>query len=208
MPSGKAQLEIGFLNGKPEKAFFDEAHRILLEQARPADPAGIADRHRLMEFLALTITYLRGLGAGDQLANKLMVYYAALRDLDCGVTSPILTRRNLSHGAPLSSEIWRLRALLAIALDYLTRAGEPLADAAREVARTRGIEHLLSGQANDAKASVKKWRGELRRGEVTSDIAQIAWKESREQLASIDGAQGFRKEAVRLMALVRSELVR
>lgn len=102
MPPEKTRLEIGFLNGEPEKAFFDEAHRILLEQTRPAGPAGTADRHRLMEFLALTITFLRGLGAGDQLANKLMVYYAALRDLDLGVTSPILMKRDLSHGAPLA----------------------------------------------------------------------------------------------------------
>ena len=29
-PPKKTRLEIGFLNGEPEKAFFDEAHRILL----------------------------------------------------------------------------------------------------------------------------------------------------------------------------------
>jgi len=205
MPPKKSRLKVGFINGEPEKAFFDEAHRILLEPNQSTNPAAISDRRRLMEFIALTITYLRGMGAGNRLTNKLMVYYAALRDLDLGVTSPILMKHKLSHAAPLSSEIWRLRAILAIALDYLVRAGEPLSDAARTVARTQGIKRLLSEQASDAKASVKKWRGALSRG-AGSDIARIAWKASRKELAGIDGPQGFRDEAARLMALARDEL--
>ena len=207
MPPKQTRLDIGFLKGEPEEAFFDEAHRILLEANQSAATA-VADRHRLMEFIALTITYLRGLGAGDLLANKLTVYYAALRDLDNGITSPILMKRKLSHAPPLSSEIWRLRAILAIALDYMTRAGEPLADAARIVARTRGIKTLLSKQSNNsAEASIQKWRGELRRGKAP-DIAKIAWEESRKPLASIEGAQQFKEEGKRLMNLVRNELVR
>ena len=46
------------------------------------------------------------------------------------------------------------------------------------------------------------------RDEVASDLAKMTWKASREQLASIDGPREFRKEAARLMAHVRSELVR
>jgi hypothetical protein len=202
----KTRLEIGFLNGEPEKAFFDEAHRILLGPYRSADPAAIADRRRLMEFIALTLTYLKKMGAGDQFSDKVMLYYAALRDLDLGVTSPIFRARGLSHSAPLSSEIWRLRAILAIALDYLVLAKEPLPDAARLVARTPGIKRLLSEQSRDAKASVEKWRGSLRRGEVTNDAARLAWQASREKVASIDGPQGFRDEAARLIAVVRDEL--
>ena len=201
------RLEIGFQNGEPEKAFFEEAHRIVLEQVR-SEPISIAERRRLMEFLALSIAYLRGLGAGDALANKLTSYYAALRDLDDGVIAPMLLGRDLPHNPPLRSEIWRQRAILAVALDYLTRAGETLPDAAYIVSRTRGIRHLLSEQAKDAKASAKKWRGGLMRGETSSDIARSVWRESREQLATIDGAAGFRKEADRLIALVGSELVR
>jgi hypothetical protein len=207
-PPKKSRLEIGFLDGEPEKAFFDEAHRILLGPYRSADPVAIADRRRLMEFIALTLTYLKMMGAGDRLTDKLMVYYAALRDLDLGVTSPILMARGVSHAPPLSSEIWRLRAILAIALDYLVRANEPLEAAARKVARTPGIKRLLSEQARDPKKSVIKWRGSLRRGTVTNDAARRAWMASREKLASIDGPQGFRDEAARLIAVVRDELVR
>jgi hypothetical protein len=207
-PPQKSRLEMGFLSGEPEKAFFDEAHRILLGPFRSADPMAVADRRRLMEFIALTLTYLKMMGAGDRFTDKLMVYYAALRDLDLGVTSPILMARGLSHAAPLSSEIWRLRAILAVALDYLVRAGEPLEDAARKVARTPGIKRLLSGQARDAKASVKKWRGSLHRGALTNDAARMAWMASREKLASIDGPKGFKDEAARLIAVVRDDLVR
>jgi hypothetical protein len=205
-PPKKSRLEIGFLNGEPEKAFFDEAHRILLGPYRSADAAAIADRRRLMEFIALTLTYLKMMGAGDRFTNKLMVYYVALRDLDLGVTSPILRARGLSHAAPLSSEIWRLRAILAIALDYLVLAKEPLEEAAGTVARTPGIKRLLSRQARDPKASVKKWRGWLYGGKVKNGAAQIAWQASREKVASIDGPQGFRDEAKRLMAFVGDEL--
>lgn len=211
MPPKKSRLEVGFINGEPDRAFFDEAHRILLEPYRDEadDPVAIADRRRLMEFIALAIEYLRGLGAGDRLVDKLMVYYAALRDLDRGVQSPIFMARNLSHAAPLSSEIWRLRAMLAVAMDYLMRAGERSEDAARIVARRLGVKLLLSGNAGDeAYKSVKKWRGNLRRGEVPDEMAQMVWKASREELAGIDGPQGFRVEATRLMKRARDELVR
>jgi hypothetical protein len=144
-PPKKTRLEIGFLNGEPEKAFFDEAHRILLGPYRSAGPAAIADRRRLMEFIALTLTYLKMMGAGDRFTNKLTVYYAALRDLDLGVTHPILKAKH-TRKPPLGSEIWRLRAMLAVALDYLRRAKMPLEKAASKVANTPGITLLLSGE--------------------------------------------------------------
>jgi hypothetical protein len=76
----------------------------------------------------------------------------------------------------------------------------------RTVARTPGIKRLLSKQAISPEASVKKWRGSLNRGEVTNEVARLAWKTSREKFASIDGPQGFRDEAARLIAIVRDEL--
>jgi hypothetical protein len=89
----------------------------------------------------------------------------------------------------------------------LVRAKVPLPEAARTVARTPGIKRLLSEQARDAKESVKRWRGSLRRGgKGINEVARGAWQESREKLASIDGPQGLRDEAARLMAIVRDEL--
>jgi hypothetical protein len=199
------------------KAYFDRTHQILLGPypGRSTDP-DVIDRHRFRGFFELTVTLLRGIGAGEDLFNKLMTFCAALRDLDLGVTHPILKAKD-ARKPPLSSEIWRLRAILAVALDYLRRAEEPLEDAARMVARTPGIERLLSGRAksadarkkaqkSDASTSVIKWRDTLRRGKVTNATARMAWQASREKLTNIDGPQGFRDEAARLLGIARREL--
>jgi hypothetical protein len=201
------------------KAYFDRAHQILLGPypGTSTDPA-VIDRHRFIGFLELTVTLLRGIGAGEDLFNKLMAFSAALRDLDLGVTHPVLKAKD-GRKPPLSSEIWRLRAMLAVALDYLERAKEhrTLEDAARRVARTPGIERLLSGRAksadarkkaqkSDASTSVIKWRNTLRRGKGANATARRVWQASREELANIDGPQGFRKEAARLLGKARREL--
>jgi hypothetical protein len=210
MPSKKTPLEVGFINEEPEKAFFNEAHRILLKPRRDeaTDLPPITDRRRLMEFIALAATYLRGLGAGDQLTSRLMVYYAAMGDLGRGVPSPMFMASKLSHSKPLSSEIWRSRARLAVALDYLMRAGDPSDDAAKRLARIPGITRLLSKQAQYAHKSIKRWRDTLRRGKKTDEMARMVWQASRDELASIDGRQGYRAEAERLIAIARDELVR
>jgi hypothetical protein len=107
------------------KAYFDKTHQILLGPypGKSADPH-VIDRHRLIGFLELTGTLLRGLGAGEDLVNKLMTFSAASRDLDRGKQSPIFMAHKLSNSPPDSSAIWRLRTMLAIATDYLKRAGE------------------------------------------------------------------------------------
>jgi hypothetical protein len=92
------------------------------------------------------------LGAGDRFTDKLTVCYAALRDLDRGV---ILKARG-TREPPLSSEIWRLRAVLAVALDYLMRARESLEDAATTVARTS----LLQARLIDLKLPIKVVEGQ------------------------------------------------
>jgi hypothetical protein len=201
------------------KAYFDSAHQMVLDPfpSGSADPA-VIDRHRFIGFLELTVTLLRRIGAGEDLFNKLMTFSAALRDLELGVTHPILKAKDVRK-PPLSSEIWRLRAILAVALDYLERAKKyrTLEDAARRVARTRGIERLLSGRAksadarkkaqkSDAYTSVIKWRHTLRRGKKTNQIARMVWDASRETLSNIDGPQGFRQEAERLLGTARREL--
>jgi hypothetical protein len=190
------------------KEYFDDVHQILLGPypGTSTDPA-VIDRHRLVALLDRTTILLRRIGAGEHLFRKLMNFSAPLRDVDRGVASPIFTPRDLPHSPPLNSTIWRLRAMLAVALDYLVRAKVPLPEAARTVARMPGIKRLLSEQARDASASVKKWRSSLRRGKAPNEVARMVWQASREKLASIDGPQGFRDEAARLMALVRDELV-
>ena len=112
------------------KAYFDEVHQILLGPypGTSTDPA-VIDRHRLVAFLDRTTILLRRIGAGEHLFNKLMIFSAALRDMDRGVASPIFTPRNLSHSPPLSSAIWRLR--------HQRRAGNERAWTARGEAEGR-----------------------------------------------------------------------
>jgi hypothetical protein len=195
------------------KAYFDRAHQIVLGPY-PGTTSGpdIIDRHRLIGFLELTVTLLRGIGAGEQLFNKLMIFSAALRDLDRGVTSPILAVRDVSK-PPLGSEIHRWRAMFAVALDYLMKAGDKSDEAAKKLARIPRITRVLSGSAKaktkerSAHTSIKKWRATLHRGEVPDKTARLVWKTSRENLAGIDGPHGFRAEADRLIKTLRRELV-
>ena len=211
------------------KAYFDWAHIILLEpypdtfaNGDPLSAAdrGVIDRHRWITFHELTVTLLRNIGAGDRLFNKLMTFSAVLRDLDRGITSPIIAPPP-DVIPPLGSEKWRWRAMFAVALDYLWRAGDGLEDAAKKLARDiPGVTRLLSGSAKagaitsvkaitkerSAHTSIKKWRDTLRRDEVPDETARLVWKTSRENLAGIDGKEGFRTEANRLIERLRREL--
>jgi hypothetical protein len=212
----KTQPEAGS-NGEPENEFLNHLLRILLGPYGSENSA-LDDRHRLMDILALNSEYLRRSGADTNFAarDKISFISVALSDLDEGVTHPMFKANN-ARKAPLNSGIWRLRAVLAIALDYLVRAREPLETAAGTVARTPGIEQLLSGRAksadarkraqkSDAGTSVIRWRNTLRRGEKTNKYARMAWEASRETLASIDGPKGLRREAARLIGIARREL--
>ena len=59
---------------------------------------------------------------------------------------------------------------------------------------------------SDAYTSVIRWRNTFRRGEKTNKYARMTWEASRETLANIDGPQGLRKEAARLLEMARREL--
>jgi hypothetical protein len=214
MPPEEKRPEAGSAG---DKTFLDYLLQILLEPYGGEDPA-IDDRQRLMDILALNSEYIRRSGADANYAarDKISLFSVALEDLEDGVTHPMF-KAKYTLKPPLSSGVWRLRATLAIALDYLVRAREPLQDAAIKIARTPGIEYLLSGRAlsaearkeaqkSDAHTSVIRWRNTLRRGEKTNKYARMAWEASRETLASIDGPQGLRDEAARLIGVARREL--
>jgi hypothetical protein len=212
MPPQKTRPEAGSAG---DKTFLDYLLQILLEPYGGENPA-IDDRQRLVDILALNSEYIRrsGADANYEARDKISLFSVALLDLDDGVTHPMF-KANYTRKPPLESGKWRLRAILAIALDYLMRAREP--DAARRVARTPGIECLLSGRArsadarmraqkSDARTSVIRWRNTLRRSEKTNRYARMAWDASRETLADIDGPKGLRKEAARLLGIARREL--
>jgi hypothetical protein len=141
-----------------------------------------------------------------------MTFSAMLRDLERGVASQIVAVRKESK-PPLGSKIHRWRAMFAVALDYLMRAGDKSDTAAKELAHIPGVTRLLSGNAKaktkerSTHTSIQKWRNTLRRGEVPDKTAQLVWKTSRENLAGIDNPRGFRAEADRLIKTLRRELV-
>jgi hypothetical protein len=119
-----SRLEAGFLTRRPQQAFVEEARRILLEPRPPSkDSSTDSERKRFAEFIAMTGAYLDLLGGEQKLMDKLAKYHVALRDLDRGVTAPYLASKKLSNAAPSSTETWRWRAMLAVALDYLVRVG-------------------------------------------------------------------------------------
>jgi hypothetical protein len=139
------------------------------------------DRERFMEAIGLTIHFLKMIGAEDSLTNKLMQLYAALFDLRRGAISPMLRTNKLDSAPPVRSEIWRARAAVAIALDYLVKSGLSPDAASQEVARLPVLKRLLKTNAK-LKSSSLNWRTRLAEGSVENDVAKIRWSASREKL--------------------------
>jgi hypothetical protein len=168
--------------------FLEELQRIVIGpiSAPKNEPEAITERRRFMEAIGLLTIFSKEMGASQELIYKLSAYYAALRDLGTGTTHPMLEAAVLPHSQPLSSDIWRSRATLAISLDYLVRSGLPLAAAVNMVAKTKGIEKLLSGSARNPTSSLKNWRVTLDNESVTNEAAKERWKVSRETLALMD----------------------
>jgi hypothetical protein len=164
--------------------FFEELQRILVGKVSVpnGESEAITERRRFMEAIALLATFSKEMGVSQELIYKLSAYFTALQDLGSGTTHPILQAVVLPHSQPLNSDIWRSRATLAISLDYLVLSGLPLADAATRVAKTKGIEKLLSGSATKPISSLKNWRVTLDNGSVTNEVGRKRWKASRETL--------------------------
>ncbi|QDM15180.1 hypothetical protein [Tardiphaga sp. vice278] len=188
------------------QVFFDEMHRIVLQPfAGIKDiPEAIGERKRFMEVMALLIVFLKKLGADRELTHKLSNYYASLRDLERGTTHPILLAKSLNHKPPLSSDVWRSRATLAIALDCLVAANVPLQGAVATVAKIPGIVKLLSSPTANVASSLKNWRNTLGEKSVSSEVAADRWAtylQDVEQSAPTDAMsrQDWFKETAKLL---------
>ena len=164
------------------KEFYDELHRIF--QA-PFD-GEFPERRRWIELHALGIKFMQYLGVDEHSLDKAMLWLEALSDLEDGVTAPILKAKGKKPEPPTSA-IWRARAALAIALEYLIEAGISDAKALNEVAKTPGIEKLLRRKGSGVEASLKNWRVTLREKSVSNDLANQRWDASRKVIT------GFRK---------------
>jgi hypothetical protein len=175
--------------------YFHELHRVLLSPVIPSgedEPAKV-ERKRFMEFIGLTVVTFRKFECDDALINKLMSFYGALMDLENGRVHPILQPTFVASVPPESTERWRIRATLAVALEYLIRAKTPFDEAVRKVAGARWINQILKSRAA-AKSSLKSWRNDLRTGKVTNQVALKAWSEGLSQYETIVARSANEKE--------------
>jgi hypothetical protein len=192
--------------GQSEPTFLDHLFQILLFEQYGGENPAIDNRERLLDILALNSEYLRRSGADADYAarNKLAFFMAELCDLDDGVQSPIFEARKLGYGAPDSSVIWRSRTTLAIAFDFLRKAGVSEADALKTISETPGIEKILSKGA-DAKKAPRNWRATLHAGVTKNALAREQWDQSRKVIDGLTGSPSDKQkfleaEAKRLIA--------
>jgi hypothetical protein len=204
VPKPKSQAKAGF-TGKPDETFIDDLRHILLK-SYGGNPA-LDDRQRLLDILELNTKYLKrsGADASPEAHDKLAVIGLALWDLDAGITHPMFKAKKLVHGAPDSTDIWRSRATLAIAFDYLIAAGVPSRDASKKISKTPGIEKLLSKGAK-AETSLINWRVRLSDKRAANDLAREHWDWSRKVIDGLTGPQSDKHkklmaEADRLIAV-------
>jgi hypothetical protein len=94
-----------------EMMLFDNEHSELLTEAE-------IDRNRLADVIARTAVFMGEIRGTAEAKEKLMGYYSALQDLSLGITHPIFRATKIVGAPPPSSEVWRSRATIAIALDY------------------------------------------------------------------------------------------
>jgi hypothetical protein len=198
-------------NGEPENEFLNHLFRILLGPYGGENSA-LDDRLRLVDILALNSEYLRRSGKDANYAarDKISQISVALLDLDNGVTHPIFEAKELGHGPPDSSVVWRSRTTLAIALDYLIEAKVPSYIALKKISETPGIEKLLSKGAS-AEKSPLNWRTTLGNGVVANEWAREQWEGSRKFIAELTGSPSEKRkvlkaEATRLIAAATEEI--
>jgi hypothetical protein len=208
-PKKKMQPKAGSTGG-PEKTFSDYLDLIWLGSYGDED-AAVAHRHRLADTLALISTGLKKSGAGYSVRDRLALVCSALWDLDDGVTHPIFKAKKLEHGKRLNSAIWRSRTTIAIALDFLMKAGVPETQALKQVSKIPGIEKLLSGKSPSKEKSPKNWRTRLDGGQFPTDLVREHWDWSRKFIAELTGSPSekrkiFKAEAERLIAAAAEEI--
>jgi hypothetical protein len=168
------------------------------------------DRERLADVVARTAVFMGE--AGDSAAkDKLMGYYSALRDLGQGITHPIFKASTRRGKPPPSSEVWRSRATVAIALDCFLRAKISFEDAFKKIKKVPNIQRLVS-TGGDLKKSVKNWRDTLNDSSVQNHIALERWRDAQRALAQsvapdeISRDMLLRKEAERLLKAAAGEI--
>jgi hypothetical protein len=184
---------------KPEKTFFHYLDLIWLKSHNDEETA-VADRHRLVDTLGLIEEALEKSGSGSAVRDKLALVGVALLDLDAGVTHPVFKAKKLGHGKRLNSAIHRARTSVAVALDFLMKAGVPETEALKRVSKIPGIEKLLSGKMPSKEKSPKNWRARLDSGLFPTDLVREQWGYSREFIAQLTGSPSKKRKIFKVQA--------
>lgn len=127
----------------------------LFETEEDAGRKGIAMACRAVtRFIAVTHN-------PPNLAAPLMALREAILDLEQGVSNPIINLDDGNGRRPRSALKKRAIAVAAVCLEVLVELGDPVNEAATEVARKAGLWRVMGDQAV-TKITVKNWRNSLR----------------------------------------------
>ena len=168
------------------------------------------DRQRLADIIARTAVFMGEAGV-PAAKDKLMGYYAALLDLDRGIAHPIFKAPTRKKGKPPpSSQVWRSRATVAIALDCYLKAKISFEVAFKKIKKVPNIQRLVTG--SDLETSVENWRNTLNAGTVDNRIALERWQDAQRELKKFVAPDEMSrnmllsKEADRLLKVVAGEI--
>lgn len=102
-------------------------------------------------------------------ADRFFELGSALADLNLGVRHDLMTPAVVDNRRSDSSQMWRARARVALALDALVRSGQPLRDAAAKIARDHPhVMQLVRAKRDRAGLTdtIIDWRKKFRAGRL------------------------------------------
>jgi hypothetical protein len=163
-----------------------EARLRAIWNARPSPdepPPRARERHicALMEIAS----FFQNNGVDASVVHEIRTIAISLRDLNTGAVAPFLQVKRL--GKPqLPTDVWMSRAMVAIAVDYLSRFYSER-EAAQLVASTSKHWGALFG-VPDFEERARKWPGELRSGVIKNSTAIKAFNK-REEVVEAERAE-------------------
>jgi hypothetical protein len=192
--------------------FVHDLEMMLLKEGPEGLTEAKIDQDRLADVIARTAVFVGEVQGGESSTKeKLMSYYSAIRDLSDGIIHPIFRATKTRGAPPPSSEVWRSRATVAVALDYFIKAKISFDEAFKKIKKVPGIPKLVK-KGGDLSSSVRNWRTILDDGSAQNYIALERWKASRENFAKFDALDEMSRnallsvEAERLLKVAADEI--
>lgn len=169
-----------------------------LAQAFGKAPSTIEQERKCYELALLGVAhFIKDMTGNKEHATKLVELASALSDLGAGTVRPLLLPVQTKTRPPDGSDIWRVRANVALAIVALVHAGEPRKVAADWAARKFPDLKKLANETRRTRGlsdSIVCWYDSFRRGKVKNvEAANIFNDDSIQDLArltvSIDEAR-------------------